>query len=378
MARLWAYMLKEYDSDGTTEKYLGSNVKGESTKYTTAGTPGSASAIGDYIVPDIENQALVIQDVNNTYPIVSYGSNGGVRLMPVVGYQVAGQFSTKLYREHARWWFDMALRKKSTTNKVADIPSMRVDRCFYDSDYTAGLIGDAYSGVKVGALSLTVGSGTPVVQMAMSLAGSRCATIPATDNVPDYAKEPECTSFPVNPYTFQHVKVYGNFEGGSLLTKTSSTSWSVTNPTDNQIKTIRSVSLNFRNQLATSSHEEGLIDRIQRTNTSLQFSLVVDLMDPQPLLTNNVTTTNYPQSTAWQRKYRQMRDSISAGNMSLVIVFDDGTQKIFIDLGQKVLQDAYTTVTPIPDIFAAQISGSVTFDPANCGVGLGGFDWSIQ
>lgn len=378
MARLWAYMLKEYDTDGTTEKYLGTSVKGETTKYTTAGTAGSATVIGDYIVPDIENQALVIQDVNNTYPIVSYGSNGGVRLMPVVGYQVAGQFSTKLYREHARWWFDMALRKKSTTNKIADIPSMRVDRCFYDSDFTPGLIGDSFTGVKVGALSLTVGTGTPVVQTAMSLVGSRCTAIPATDNVPDYAKEPECTSFPVNPYTFQHVKVYADFEGGSLLTKTSSTSWSVISPTNNQIKTIRSVSLNFRNQLATSSHELGLIDRIQRTNTSLQFSLVVDLMDPQPNLSNNVTISNYPQSTAWQRKYRQMRDSLSAGNMSLVVVFDDGTQKIFIDLGQKALQDAYTTVTPIPDIFAAQISGSVTFDPSNCGVGLGGFDWSIQ
>jgi hypothetical protein len=372
-------MLKEYDTDGTTEKYLGSTVKGPTGKYTgTAGTSGSASAVGDYIIPDVENQALVIQDVNNAYPIVSYGSNGGVRLMPVVGYQVAGQFSTKLYREHAPWWFDMALRKKSTTNKTADIPSIRLDRCFYDSDFTPGFIGDAFTGVKVSSLSLTVGSASPMVQMAMGLVGSRCSSIPATDNVPDYAKEPDCSSYPVFPYTFRHTKVYADFTGGSLISS-KTTTWDLAGLTDaKQIKTIRSVNLNFRNQLATTTHEEGLIDRIQRTAVTLQFSIVVDLMDPQPSINNNTTATNYPQSTAWQFKYRQMRSSITGGNMSLVVLFDDGTQKIVIDLGKKALQDGYTTVTPLPDIFAAQISGSVTFDPDNCGVGLGGFDWTIQ
>lgn len=378
MARLWAYIAKEYSSDGTKELYNGSTVKGPTAKgYSAAGVVNS-----DYIIPDIENQALQIQDVNNSFPIVSYGSNGGVRLMPVVGHQVAGQFAGKFYREQAEFFLDATLRKKNTTtNKLGDVPSFVIDRCHEDSDYDRGLISSRFTGCKMGALSLTAGAGSPMVQMGIQLIGSKYVEIPQTvSGTPDYAKEPDCASYPENPFTFRNVSVYVDFSGTTLFPDKGS-DWNVAGIADKKIKTLRSVNLNFRNQLATSSHAEGIIERIQRTLSSLSFSVVVDMMDPKPDYdagTSSADNNSTPKSQIWQKKYRAMRDSISGGYFTMAVVIDDGVKQIIFDLGKRTVQDNYTAITPIPDIFACQISGQSLFDPANCGYGLAGFDWKIQ
>lgn len=378
MARLWAYMAKEYNTAGSKEMFNGPTVKGPASKgYTSAGVENS-----DYLTLDVENQALNIQDVNNAFPIVSYGSNGGVRLMPVVGHQVAGQYSGKLYREQAALLLDATLRKKnSATNKTGDIPSFVIDRCYEDSDYEYGLISERFTGCKIGGLSLTVGTGSPVVQIGTQIVGSKFTKIPqATAGTPDYAKEPDCSSYPVNPFTFRHVSVYVDFGGVSLFPDKTG-DWDVASLAAKRIKTIRSINLNFRNQLATSAHEEGIIERIQRTLSALSFSIVVDLMDPKgdpDTGTSTADNTATPKSTIWHKKYRDMRDSISGGYFSMAVVIDDGTKQIIFDLGKRTVQDNYTVITPIPDIFACQISGTTVFDPDNCGNGLAGFDWKIQ
>lgn len=370
MARLWATILKEFGTGGTAESYIGSVVKGPTGKgYGTTGTAGST-----YIIPDIEQDALQINDTNNAFPIVSYASNGGVRHMPVVGYAVGGSYMTKLYREQAEFLFDAALRKRSSTNPLGDLPSFQIDRCFWDSDPVAPrLIADSYKGIKFGAFGLTVGAASPVVTCSFQLIGSTCATIgQTTPGTPNYGQEPACDAYPNDVFTFKDVKVYAQFDGNPLWTTTSGVkSW--TPPSDiYRLQTVRSVSLNFLNTLATSTHNAGTVDRIQRTVQALQYSIVVDLVDPDA---SGGSEDDGYGSQIWREKYRALRTSVESGRLSFGMTIERSSQmRISIDLGSRSVLDSLQQITPIPDIFAAQITGFAMFDPSSCNT----YDWNIS
>lgn len=370
MARMWATILKEYNTAGTADQFLGPTVKGPSGKgYGTTGTVGT-----DYIVPDIEQDGLNVNDTNNTYPIVSYASNGGVRHMPVVGYAVGGNYATKLYREQAPFLFDAVLRKRdSSTNPLGDLPSFRIDRCFWDSDpVLPRLIADSYRGIKFGAFGLTVGAASPVVTCTYQLVGSQCQTIAQTTlGTPDYGQEPACDAYPTDVFTFKDVSVYAHFDGGNLWTTTGGVkSWALPSSVY-KLLTVRSLSLNFVNTLATSTHNAGTVDRIQRTVQALQYSLVVDLVDPDATGSED----NNLGSQVWRDKYRSLRTSVESGRLSLGVTIERSTQmRISIDLGTRTVLDGHQHITPIPDIFAAQITGFAMFDPSNCNT----YDWNIN
>jgi hypothetical protein len=367
MARYWAHILKEYNAAGTASEFRGTNVKQASTSYgyASGGTKGT-----DYIIPDIEDQSLVITDTNNFVPVVSYASKGGVRHGVVTGYSVNGSFGTKLYREQADFLLDAALAKESATNPLGDIPSFQVDRCFWDSDPIAPrLRADSYKGVKFGAFGLSVGAQSPIVQCQFQLVGSTCTPITVTSGVPAKGKEPACTEYPMNLFTFKHTSVYIDFDGTPLYTTTGGTkSWAT--PDRGKLVTVRSVALSFVNQLATSSHSDGVLDRIQKTSQAVQISLVVDLTDPDGTGSED---SGYG-SLIYRKRYRDMRDAVTNGRNAIAVVIDDGTKKISFDLGSNVVFDGLADITPIPDIFAAQISGTVLYDPANCNT----FDWNVS
>jgi hypothetical protein len=369
MARLWATILKELNTARTAEEFRGPGVKGPTGKgYGATGTNGT-----DFIVPDIEQDALTLTDTNNAYPIVSYASNGGVRHMPVVGYSVGGAYMTKLYREQCRFLFDAALRKRSSINPLGDLPSFQIDYCYWDSDPVAPrLVSDSYKGVKFGAFGLTVGAASPIVTCMFQLTGSTCTPITqTTPGTPNYGQEPACDGYPNDVFTFKDTKVYAQFDGTPLWTTTGGAkSW--TPPAEGlRLQTVRSVSLNFLNTLATSSHNEGIVDRIQRTVQALQYSLVVDLVDPDA---SGGSEDNGFGSQVWREKYQQLRNSVESGRLSLGLTIERaGDTRISIDLGSRSVMDGYQTIRPIPDIFAAQISGFAMFDPSSCGT----YDWDI-
>jgi len=368
MARLWATILKELNTGRTAEEFRGPGIKGPTGKgYTNTGTAGT-----DFIIPDIEQDALTLTDTNNAYPIVSYASNGGVRHLPVVGYSVGGAYMTKLYKEQCRFLFDAALRKKSDTNPLGDIPSFQVDYCYWDSDPIAPrLVSDSYKGIKFGAFGLTAGAASPVVTCMFQLTGSTCTEIPQTvAGTPNYGKEHACDGYPTDVFTFKDVKVFADFDGDSLWTGSGDArNW--TPPAGTlRLQTVRSISLNFLNTLATSSHNEGIVDRIQRTVQALQYSIVVDLVDPDA----SGTEDNTYGSQVWRQKYQALRTSVEAGRLSLGVTIERALDtRISIDLGSRAVLDGYQTIKPIPDIFAAQISGFAMFDPSNCGT----YDWNI-
>lgn len=367
MARLWATILKEY-SAGTTEGYRGTAVRGPTGK----GYSGTAGVSGtDFIVPDIEQDALNLTDTNNAYPIVSYASNGGVRHLPVVGYAVGGAFMTKLYKEQCRFLFDAALRKRSDTNPLGDIPSFQIDRCFWDSDpLVPRLVADSYKGIKFGAFGLTAGAASPVITCMFQLVGSTCTpiTVSGSPLSPAYGKEHACDAYPNDVFTFKDMKVFAQFDGTPLWTGTPKV-W--TPPADSlRLQTVRSISLNFLNTIATSSHNDGVVDRAQRTVQALQYSLVVDLVDPDAAGTEDNTFG----SQVWRQKYQALRTSVESGRLSLGVTIERANDtRISIDLGSRSVIDGYQTILPIPDIFAAQISGFAMFDPSNCNT----YDWDI-
>ena len=372
MSRYWAHILQEYNANGTLNEFRGATVKGPTAQGYSNGTLYST-----YIVPDIEDSSLTITDTNNSYPIVSYGSKGGVRLMPVVGYTVNGSYSGKLYSEQANFILTNALTKTDpTTNPLGDIPSLQIDRCYLDSDPVAPrLYADSYKGVKIGQLGLTVGASSPMVQVNMQLTGSTVTEIaPTTANgtIPSYGKDPDCTSYPVLPYTFKMVSVYADFTGTSLFTISGgNTTYAV--PSSNKLITVRSLSISFQNMLASTSHSDGILDRIQRTVTSVSYSLVVDLSDPDG---STGTADGGYGSLIWRRRYRAMRDSINGGTVALAVIINPGSggKRIWFNLGKKTGFDSVQTITPLPDIFSAQISGSAMYDPDTCNV----FDWYLD
>jgi hypothetical protein len=372
MARLWATVLKELNTARTAEEFRGPGIKGPTGKgYANTGTINT-----DFLVPDIEQDALTLTDTNNTYPIVSYASNGGVRHLPVVGYSVGGAYMTKLYREQCRFLFDAALRKRSESNPLGDLPSFQIDLCHWDSDPIAPrLISDSYKGVKFGAFGLTVGAASPLVTCMFQLTGSICNTIPQTvPGVPNYGQEPSCDGYPNDIFTFKDTKIYADFDGDPLWTTTDGVkSW--TPPADSKkILTVRSLSLNFVNTLATSSHNEGIVDRIQRTVQALQYSMVVDLVDPDATGTEDTLGSTAYGSQVWREKYRLLRESVESGRLSLGVTFERPLDtRISIDLGSRSVLDGYQSIKPIPDIFAAQISGFAMFDPSSCST----YDWDI-
>ena len=374
MSRYWAHILKEYNAAGTVSEFRGTNIKGPAiTGYTGSGTLNL-----DYTVPDIEDSSLTINDTNNTYPIVSYGSKGGVRLMPVVGYSVNGSYSGKLYAEQANFFIPAALLKyDATTNPADDCPSFQIDRCYIDSDPVAPkLYADRYKGVKVGQLGITVGATSPLVQINMQLIGSTCteiALVGGTGIIPTSGKVPDCTSYPVKPYTFKDVTVYADFTGAALFATANGTTNFATPAAAKELLTVRSLSLSFQNVLASTSHNDGVLDRIQRTVTSVSYSLVVDLSDPDGSTNSGDGGSG---SLIWRNRYRLMRDSINGGTVALAVVIDNGTvgQKITFSLGKNTGFDGVQTITPIPDIFSAQISGSAMYDSTTCSV----FDWNIS
>lgn len=366
MARLWATILKELNAARTAEEFRGPGIKGPTGKgYANTGTAGT-----DYIVPDIEQDALTINDTNNAYPIVSYGSNGGVRHLPVVGYAVGGAYMTKLYREQCRFLFDAALRKRSDTNPLGDLPSFQIDYCYWDSDPIAPrLISDSYKGVKFGAFGLTAGAASPVVTCMFQLTGSTCAKIPqTTPGTPNYGKEHACDAYPNDVFTFKDMKVFAQLDGTPLWSGTPK-DW--TPPADTlRLRTVRSISLNFLNTLATASHNDGIVDRIQRTVQALQYSLVVDLVDPDATGSED----NGFGSQVWRQKYQALRDSVEGGRISLGVTIERANDtRISIDLGSRSVIEGYQSIKPIPDIFAAQINGFAMFDPSNCNT----YDWDI-
>lgn len=371
MARFWAHILKEYNSAGTASEFRGTNVKGATAYgYSTAGTKGT-----DYIIPDVEDQSLNITDTNSFIPIVSYASKGGVRHGVVPGYTVSGSFATKLYQEQAAFLLDAALAKESGTNPLGDLPSFQVDRCFWDSDpIDPRLRADSYKGVKFGAFGLSVGAQSPLVQCQFQLVGSTCTpiTVSSAPYLPSFGKEPACTEYPNNVYTFKNTSVYVDFNGDALYTKTSGVNNWGTVPDHGKLLTVRSVALSFVNTLATSAHSEGVLDRIQRTSQAVQISLVVDLSDPD----GTGTEDNSKGSLIYRQRYRDLRTAVTSGRNSVAVVFDNGSggKRISFDLGTNVVFDGVADVLPIPDIFAAQISGTALYDPANCNT----YDWDIR
>ena len=371
MARFWATMLKELNTGRTAEEFRGSGVKGPTGKgYGATGTAGL-----DYIVPDVEQDALTLVDTNNAYPIVSYGSRGGVRHLPVVGYSVGGSFMTKLYNEQCKFLFDAALRKTSGSNPLGDIPSFQIDRCYWDSDPIAPrLVADSYKGVKFGAFGLTAGAASPIVTCMFQLVGSTCNAINVTgtppSQTPAYGQLHACDAYPTDVFTFKDVKVFAQLDGTPLWATVSSVKdW--TPPADSlRLQTVRSISVNFLNTLATASHNDGVVDRIQRTVQAVQYSLVVDLVDPDATGTEDNTFG----SQVWRQKYQALRTSVESGRFSLGLTIERaGVRRISIDLGSRSVIDGYQAIKPIPDIFAAQISGFAMFDPANCNT----YDWDI-
>ena len=379
MARFWAHILKEYDGTTAKTKFLGA-VKGPATQgYSNNGTIGT-----DYIVPDIEDGSLTITDTNNAYPIVSYGSKGGVRLLPCVGYSVGGAFSTKLYSEQAELLIGSALAKaNATTNPTGDALSLQIDRCYVDSDpVQQRLYADSYKGVKIGQFSLTVGSTNPMVQMNMQLVGATRTEISPTvagGIIPTTGKSPACSAYPSSPYTFKNVSVYADFNGGAIFSQVANsteTVWAVPSATK-KLTTVRSISLTFQNTLASTSHSAGTLDRIQRTVTAVQYSMVVDLSDPDGDGTmDTIGGTSYG-SFAWRKRYLDMRESINGGKVSLAVIFDNPVtpgKRIYFSLGKATGFDSVQSITPIPEIFSAQISGMAMWDADICNT----FDWNIE
>jgi len=376
MSRYWAHILKEYNANGTISEFRGTNIKGP----TAQGYSGNATLNTDYTVPDIEDSSLTINDTNNTYPIVSYGSKGGVRLMPVVGYTVNGSFSGKLFAEQANFFIPAALLKyNATTNPADDLPSFQIDRCYIDSDPVAPrLYADSYKGVKIGQLGITVGATSPLVQFNMQLIGSTVTEIAPTVTagiVPTTGKDPDCTSYPVTPYTFKDVSVYADFTGAALFTTTAGVTAFTTPSATKKLLTVRSLSLSFQNVMASTSHNNGVLDRIQRTVTSVSYSLVVDLSDPDG--SANSGDQGYG-SLIWRKRYRDMRTAINGGTVALAVILNNGSggtnQRVVFSLGKNTGFDGVQSITPIPDIFSAQISGSAMYDSATCNV----FDWDIS
>lgn len=369
MARMWAYMLKE---NGFSDK---ATVKG-SDKYIAIASQQTTDGIlnKDYMVPDIENQGLEMMDTNNQYGIASYGSLGSTRLTEVIGYSVAGAYAGKLYQNQADFLLDWAIRKKDATNPTGDTPSVRIDRCHWDSDITPGVYADSYLGCKIGQFTLTAGVSNPYVSVAAQIVGSRIREIPVTGtgaaSIPQYAKEPDCTSYPDDPYTFRHVSVYVDFEGDKLIPDNKAAVWDLSGLAAKKVSVLRSVGLVFANQLSTSSHAEGVLDRIQRVISRLQFSLVMDMSDPGAIPTPLVD----PKSRIWLKKYRDMRTKAANGNFSMVVVLDNGTKQIIFDLGKKAVQMSLQRVFSITEIFALQIAGEAQYDSGNCNT----FDWKIQ
>lgn len=369
MARFWAHILKEYNSGGTPT-FRGTTVKQANTNYgyASGGTKGT-----DYIIPDIEDQSLNITDTNTFIPVVSYASKGGVRHGVVPGYSVSGSFATKLYQEQANFLLDAAIAKESGTNPLGDIPSFQIDRCFWDSDpIDPRLRADSYKGVKFGAFGLSVGAQSPLVQCQFQLVGSTCTpiTVSGSPYLPTFGKEPACTEYPLKVYTFKDTSVYIDFDGDPLYTTTGGTkNWAT--PSVGKLITVRSVALSFVNTLATSAHSDGVLDRIQRTTQAVQVSLVVDLSDPD----GTGSEDDAIGSLIFRKRYRDLRTAVTSGRNSIAVVLDNGAggKKISFDLGSNVVFDGVADITPIPDIFAAQISGTVLYDPANCNT----YDWNI-
>lgn len=370
MARFWAHILKEYNSGGTPT-FRGTTVKqaGTTYGYASGGTKGT-----DYIIPDIEDQSLNITDTNNFVPIVSYASKGGVRHGIVPGYSVSGSFATKLYQEQANFLLDAAIAKESSTNPLGDIPSFQIDRCFWDSDpVDPRLRADSFKGVKFGAFGLSVGAQSPLVQCQFQLVGSTCTpiTVSGTPYLPAFGKEPACTEYPLKVYNFKDTSVYVDFDGTPLYTSTGGTkNWAT--PDHGKLISVRSVALSFVNTLATSSHSDGVLDRIQRTTQAVQISLVVDLSDPDGSAGSE--DSGYG-SLIYRKRYRDLRTAVTSGRNAISVVLDNGAggKKISFDLGSNVVFDGVADILPIPDIFAAQISGTVLYDPANCNT----YDWNI-
>jgi hypothetical protein len=381
MARFWAHFLKEYDGTTPKTKFLGT-VKGPAAQ----GYSGANATLGtDYIVPDIEDGSLTITDTNNAYPIVSYGSKGGVRLLPCVGYSVGGAFSTKLYSEQAEFLIGSALAKaNATTNPTGDATSFQIDRCHIDSDpVQQRLFADSYKGVKIGQFSLTVGSTNPMVQLNMQLVGATRTEITATPAggiVPTTGKVPACSAYPSAPYTFKNVSVYADFNGNAIFSQVANsteTVWAVPAATK-KLTTVRSISLTFQNTLASTSHSAGTLDRIQRTVTAVQYSMVVDLSDPDGDVGTMDTVGGVAYgSTVWRKRYLDMRDSINGGKVSLAVIFDNPVtpgKRIYFSLGKATGFDSVQSITPIPEIFSAQISGMAMWDADICNT----FDWNIE
>ena len=377
MARFWAYFHKEYNTAGTASAFRGTNLKVNSTYYPTAPsgfTFGAGTKNTDFLIPDIEDQSLNISDNNTFIPVVSYASKGGVRHGVVPGYSVSGSFATKLYEEQASFLLDAALAKESSTNPLGDLPSYQVDRCFWDSDPVAPqLRADSYKGVKFGAFGLTVGAQSPLVQCQFQLVGSTCTpiTTSGTPLAPAYGKEPACTEYPLKVYTFKDTSVYIDFDGDPLYSVVSGSKvWTV--PDRGKLLTVRSVSLSFVNTLATSAHNEGVLDRIQRSTQAVQISMVVDLYDPD----GTGSEDDARGSLKWIDRYRDLRTAVTNGRNAVALVLDNGSggKRISFDLGSNVVFDGVASITPIPEIFAAQISGTALYDPVNCNT----YDWNIQ
>jgi hypothetical protein len=176
------------------------------------------------------------------------------------------------------------------------------------------------------------------------------------------------------------VSVYADFNGNAIFSQVANsteTVWAVPAATK-KLTTVRSISLTFQNTLASTSHSAGTLDRIQRTVTAVQYSMVVDLSDPDGDVGTMDTVGGVAYgSTVWRKRYLDMRDSINGGKVSLAVIFDNPVtpgKRIYFSLGKATGFDSVQSITPIPEIFSAQISGMAMWDADICNT----FDWNIE
>ena len=138
---------------------------------------------------------------------------------------VAATLTTPLFQEQAQFILGWALTRINTgqtspwttTELAGDLASCTAEFAWTNFDGTFRK--KTWGGCKVARLRLTGSKGSPVMMLSLDLIGST----PSSSTV----SEPAETSFPVNPYLFQHLR--GGFTVGSSRSNFESISVEVVN-----------------------------------------------------------------------------------------------------------------------------------------------------
>lgn len=155
-------------------------------------------------------------------------SGSGFAVPALTGTQtlaLAGTLTTPLCQEQAQFLLGWALTRINsgqtspwtTTELAGDLASCTCEFAWTNFDGTFRK--KAYGGVKVARLRLTGSKSSPVMMLSLDLIGST----PGSSTV----SEPADTSFPVNVYTFQHLR--GGLSIGSSRTNFESINVEVVN-----------------------------------------------------------------------------------------------------------------------------------------------------